>query len=193
MVVFAVDYITDRRHFVNTGLRYAMDEHTSFSVLTLPLSSAKWHLVTSYLTLRKSVFVDRMNWGLDVDSDLEYEEYDAGPFAHYVIAHQQDKAIAGARLIQCNTERGTGEYVRSYMIRDAALGRIQLPKELWMQSEPPTDEKSWELTRFVSSSTDPDIAKGILEVAFGYMQRLGGKRCICLSAPPMLRLSLIHI
>ena len=165
-----------------------MMDDINYSVLTMPASAAKWNIAYSYLELRREIFVQKMAWSLQTRDGIEFEEYDAGPFAHYVVAHSGDEAIAGARLVNCSTEYGIGEDARSYMIRDAALGRIDLPKELWTDGLPPTDKASWELTRFVSISKDPRVAKAILEVSFEYMRKHGGKRCICLSAPPMLRL-----
>lgn len=165
-----------------------MQKDLEYSVLTMPASTKKWAIVNSYLQLRQKVFIEQMAWSLQNKDGYEFEDYDSGPFAHYVVAHNGDEAIAGARLVNCSTEYQIDFGMRSYMIRDAVLGRIDLPKEMWNEGEPPVDDKSWELTRFVSVSKDPAIAKAILEVSFAYMRKHGGLRCLCLSSPPMLRL-----
>jgi len=161
------------------------------SVLRMPNSTGSWGLVVKYLELRKAVFIDQLKWQLHDYNNFEHEQYDALPMAHYVLAHEEGRVIAGARLLRCDIELGgrfEGEKVFSYMIRDAVLGRIDLPKEL-MSEIPPTDAKTWELTRLVSASKDPSVTVDVLSAATGYIRLLGGENCLCLGSPVIMRLA----
>lgn len=160
-----------------------------YSILRLPHASQSWHLVSSYYRLRRDVFVDRLGWPLDVTgTGIETESYDAAPLAHYVLAHRDQEVVAGARLINCSSEFGSGPSAVSYMIRDAFLGRINIPSEIWTDGPPPTDAATWELTRFVSVDKDPETAKQILYLCNDYLKRLGADRCLFLTNPVLLRI-----
>lgn len=159
------------------------------SILRLPNATLSWKLVVSYYQLRSEVFVGKLGWPLEVTgSNIEAEEYDAGPLAHYVIAHWGDRVVGGARLINCSKEFGRGGHAVSYMIRDAYLGRIDLPANIWGDGEPPTDDKTWELTRLVSVDKTPDTTRRILNASNEYIKRLGASRCLFLTNPVLLRI-----
>lgn len=154
------------------------------SVLLLPEDAAHWNLVYTFLQLRRQVFIQRMKWQLMDDKGIEFEQYDILGVATYVIAHHGDQVLGGARLVRCDNE--IGRY--SYMIRDAYLGKISLPHEI-CDSAPPDDDKSWELTRLVSNSTDPTIARAVLDTANDYIFKMGGERCLFLGPPGFLRMA----
>lgn len=160
------------------------------SILRLPHSVARWNLVEGYLRLRKEAFVKRLKWPLElIEEKYEAEDYDAAPLAHYVVAHSDEKVLGGARLLQCDQDFADGELKVSYMIRDAVLGRIDMPSNIWADGEPPTDSETWELTRLVSSDSDPATSKAILSVCNAYIKKLGAKRCLFLTSPAVLRIA----
>lgn len=157
------------------------------SILKLPESASQWDLVFDFLKLRREVFIARMRWQLaDIDG-IEFEQYDIAGVATYIIAHTDEKVVGGARLIRCDTQIDAKGYY-SYMIRDAYRGTITLPSAL-CNDEPPTDNKSWELTRLVSSHSDPVVAKAILDCANDFIAMNGGNRCLFLGPPAFLRMA----
>ena len=162
------------------------------SVLKLPHAIKRWDLVYQYLALRKDVFVSKKRWSLSGHEQYEYEQYDGGTLPHYVICHKGNEVLAGMRLLRCDQELGHGHDAISYMIRDAHLGRIDLPAGLWVNGEPPTDSATWEVTRFVSVTTDQSIAGAVLHAANSYMKLLGGKQVLFLSHPALVRLVRRH-
>lgn len=168
------------------------------TILKMPNSSAKWDLVFSYFELRRQVFLERLNWDLAEEDGYEHEQYDSLPMAHYVVA--QDKTgevVAGARLLRCDVELGgiaADGFARSaapkysYMIRDATLGRINLPKSL-MNERAPVDAKSWELTRLASLAENHEASVAVLEAAYDYIKLLGAEKVLCLGSPIVMRLA----
>lgn len=161
------------------------------SVLRLPHSSASWQLVEKYWRVRSDAFVERMGWPLGlIDGVYEAENYDAAPLAHYVVAHDgRGNVLGGARLLRCDTEFTRGDKKVSYMIRDAHLGRIDLPRSIWSDGIPPTDTRCWELSRLVSADRNPDTAKAILSVCNSYLKKHAAERCLFLTSPAVLRLA----
>lgn len=149
----------------------------------------EWYLVANYLKLRRSVFVDEKGWGLPTFNQQEFEEYDGGPLPHYVIAHEGGDVVAGARLLPCNVEFRTIDGPRSYMIRDAALGRIKISKDIWADGDPPTDDRTWELTRLVSISKDRRVTRDLVHIAQDYIAKLGARHCLFLCPPSVFRLA----
>lgn len=170
----------------------ACSEIFHVSILRMPHAIAKWQLVYNYLELRNEVFVERKEWDLPTYDTLEFEQYDGGNKPHYVIAHKGSQVLAGVRLLRCDEEEHAHPHSVSYMIRDAYLGRINLPRALWTNGEPPTDNTTWELTRFVSSVRDMDVTRAVLKAANEYMKRLGGAQVLFLSHPALLRVAQKH-
>ena len=128
------------------------------------------------------------NWNLHQAEAREFEQYDGLLTAHYVVAHEAGKVIAGARLLRCDNRVGSQKNGYSYMIRDAWLGRIDLPHEMCWE-EPPTDCHTWELTRLVSTHRDPQVARAVLDASNAYLRKLGGKSCLILGAPVLMRMA----
>lgn len=154
------------------------------SVLHHPEDAAKHDLIHSFAQLRKSVFIDDMRWQLFHADDLEFEQYD-GFDTTYVIAHQNRKAIGGARLRR--TDQTNGVY--SYMIRDAWKGMLSsLPQNL-TYDEPPVHPEIWELTRLAVSLNGRQVTQALLRCANNYLYGLGAKSCLFLGPPAFLRLS----
>jgi len=83
------------------------------------------------------------------DQDIEYEQYDRVHDSHYVIAHDNNEILGGARLMRCDAKMTHGSTPYTYMIKDAADGLIDIPHEI-MVTTPPTDAQSWEITRMLT-------------------------------------------
>lgn len=160
----------------------------SFSVLKLPDDAIYWNLVFDFLKLRRQVFIERMKWQLMDSNGIEFEQYDVVGAASYVIAHRGNEVIAGARLVRCDKIIGVPPFEYSYMIRDAYLGKIDLPSDI-CDEMPPNDIYSWELTRLVSNHADPKIARTVLDVSNEFIAGEGGKQCLFLGPPAFLRMA----
>lgn len=158
------------------------------SVASIEEVPARWDLVRAFLVLRRRVFIDQMDWSLQSHADIEFEQYDTLGHATYVIAHEGDRVVAGARLLRCDLSIGSGTISYSYMIRDAVRGIIDLPPNLCWE-EPPTDATSWELTRLVSDNTSPLATRQVLDAANNYICARGGKQCLFLGGPGFLRMA----
>ena len=158
------------------------------SIISMQGPETRWDLVHRFLELRREVFMDSKDWNLHAHEGIEFEQYDVCGFATYIIAHDGNDVIGGARLLRCDTEIGSGEIRYSYMIRDAVRGVIDLPADLcW--TAPPTDHQSWELTRLISVDRSPATAKQILDVANLHIRRQGGQRCLFLGGPAFMRMA----
>jgi acyl homoserine lactone synthase len=148
-------------------------------------------LFQKYLALRKLVFVDKMGWqGLTDAGDVELDEYDHSQ-AIYVICHDTSgNVLGGARLLQTNQESTVSafsEHPTSYMIRDAALGRLEeLPSEL-CDREPPQDPNVIELTRLIAEQ--PGVAAEILKTVNTYMVQRKQQSCLFLGRPSFMRMA----
>ena len=167
---------------------------SAVDVIRMPHAAARWDLVDTYLARRRDVFIARKKWELSGHAHNEHEQYDCLPLSHYIIAHRDAEVLAGVRLLRCDRELANpdGSKPISYMIRDAYLGRIALPPALWGDGEPPTDPATWELTRFLNVSNDPQIAGHLLNIAAQYISANGGKRVLFLSHPALVRVARRH-
>lgn len=97
-----------------------------------------------FLGLRYKVFVEQMGWDLSHDNLLESDQYDHTA-AVYSIVSDAERVVAGARALPCNASKNGW----SYMLKDAALGKLpMIPSDL-MQNLP-TSRRTWECTRLVS-------------------------------------------
>ncbi len=157
------------------------------TVLKFPADILHWHLVKSFLLLRKEVFVDKMDWPLFHADSMEFEQYDTLTSV-YIIAHEDDKVIGGARLVRTDQHQSFGKIVYSYMIRDAYLKHLPgLPEEICAE-EPPVDSKVWELTRFTSQD-NMRVGRGILEKCNAFLKEEGAYKCLFLGPPAFLRMA----
>lgn len=149
------------------------------------------HLVGQFLEMRRQVFVGDMNWDLPVHGSYEFEQYDQFWQTYYVLAMDDNRLVGGARLLRCDTTFGSGVYKYSYMIRDAYLGLIDLPKAL-CSVDPPTDSNSWELTRFVADPEYPEAGREILDGVNDYLVTKKASRCLFLGSPVFMRMARIY-
>ncbi|MBS9718970.1 acyl-homoserine-lactone synthase [Pseudohalocynthiibacter aestuariivivens] len=166
-----------------------MTARAKITVVQFPDGIGNWNLVYRFFRLRKRVFIDQMNWSLDQYDRLEFEQYDTLG-ATYIIAHEGQDILGGARLIRTDAKQpqSNGKVQYSYMIRDAYLGLLPgLPSNL-CDGEPPTDEKTWELTRFVSAE-NAHVGERILREACEFLKSVGASECLFLGPPTFLRLA----
>lgn len=158
------------------------------NVLGSPEHTKRIH---EFLLMRQRVFVDGMSWDLNVHDGLEFEQYDQFTHTYYVLAHAEGRLVGGARLLRCDTRFGTGIMQYTYMIRDAFLGHIDLPRGLCVE-DPPTDEKTWELTRLVVDSSFPEAGRAILDASNDFLVGLGAERCLFLGSPAFMRMARMY-
>lgn len=163
------------------------DTAISISVLQFPQNVQDWDLVTSFLSLRKKVFIERMSWELHQCDGIEFEQYDTVETV-YVVAHRGRKALGGARLRRTDHILGSGRLVYSYMIRDASLGLLpQLPSNL-CSCKPPVASDIWELTRLASIG-DHSISRSVLQAANRFLFEKKATSCLFLGPPAFLRIA----
>ncbi|TCP44122.1 acyl-homoserine-lactone synthase [Rhodovulum marinum] len=162
------------------------DQPIELAALRLPFDHRRWNLVTRFLALRKSVFIDRLKWDLYHVQDLEFEQYDYLG-AVYIVAHRGTEVVGGARLLRTDWRYGRGKYVYSYMIRDAWLGLLPgLPREV-CADEPPVSAKVWELTRLAAMT--PGIAADVLTAANAYLAGQNAEECLFLGPTSFMRMA----
>ncbi|WP_299483398.1 acyl-homoserine-lactone synthase [uncultured Paracoccus sp.] len=155
--------------------------------ITMPGDIQKYDLVANFLRMRKRVFVDRMAWPLHHAEDVEFEQYDTFDTT-YILAHDGEMVLGGARLRRTDRRSCAGSVRYSYMIRDACLGLLPgMPSNI-CHDLPPLDEKTWELTRFVAEPK-ANVAERILEVADSYLFSVGAERCLFLGPPAFMRMA----
>lgn len=145
--------------------------------------------INGFLNVRRKVFIDDLDWKLISHNQIEYEQYDTIATT-YVIAHENGEVIGGARLLRSDSKLPTsfGLTQYSYMIRDAYLGLLPgLPKEICF-SNPPADDKTWELTRFVSMD-GARVGEAVLTKVNEYIKARGAERCLFLGPPVFMRMS----
>ncbi len=145
--------------------------------------------INGFLNLRRRVFIDNMDWKLISHNQIEYEQYDTIATT-YVIAHEDGKVVGGARLLRTDSKLPTtfGLTQYSYMIRDAYHGLLPgLPSEICF-SEPPSDNTTWELTRFVSLD-GAQVGKAILTEVNHFIKAKKAKTCLFLGPPVFMRMS----
>lgn len=126
-----------------------VDEILSGKPLRAGCSREKLDALDGFFTLRKRLFIDKWHWDLKTINGREIDQYDHEG-AHYVLVLEDDKVIAGARLLPTDIRKGGW----SYMLRDACHGRLdQIPRSL-IDFEPPVAHNIYEITRF---AVDPSL------------------------------------
>lgn len=162
-------------------------QNITVEAVTMPRDIKKYDLVANFLRMRKRVFVDHKAWPLFHADDIEFEQYDTFDTT-YILAHDGETVLGGARLRRTDRRAGAGSVSYSYMIRDACLGLLPgMPTNL-CHDLPPLDEKTWELTRLVAEPRS-GVAERILEVADSYLFAVGAKRCLFLGPPAFMRMA----
>lgn len=147
----------------------------------------RYDLVQSFLRLRKQIFVDKMGWPLYDYEEIEFEQYDSFTAA-YIIAHEGDDVLGGARLIRTDQMLGSGKLRYSYMIRDACLGLLPGMPTTLCTAPPPQDNKIWELTRLVTVA-GKEVARPILLAVNEFLITENASTCLFLGPPAFIRMA----
>lgn len=96
-----------------------------------------------YFKLRKQHFVNRLNWQIPHNKNVEMDQYD-NPEAHYSLVRYNGRIIGGARIAATSTVWGES----TYMLRDASEGKLtSIPKGIL--PEVYDSPEVWECTRLV--------------------------------------------
>jgi acyl homoserine lactone synthase len=152
--------------------------------------SARWDLVQSFFEFRKEIFIGKMGWNLTPHREIEFDQYDVLSAATYVIAHEGDKILGGARLLRCDSRIGNGSVVYSYMIHDAWRGVIDIPKDIcW--NKPPTSSTSWELTRLLMVEPSMRLMKEMLAKVNLFLWHKSATECLFLGPQSFMRMARI--
>ena len=73
-----------------------------------------------YLRLRKTFFVDALNWDIPHNDDVEMDQYD-NPCAHYSLVLHRGRVVGGSRAMPTTAIWGK----HTYMLRDALRGGLE--------------------------------------------------------------------
>lgn len=166
----------------------SFNNKVSFLVINYPENSDLWSRVSEYFKLRKRIFVDQLDWELYSAEGLEFEQYDNFANTTYIVAIQNNKVVAGARLRRTDSSYGSGLIKYSYMIRDACIGLLPgLPRNL-CYNVPPQDEKIWELTRMVVVGPK-EMTVRMLDVVNNFLVEQGATSCLFLGSPAFVRMA----
>jgi N-acyl-L-homoserine lactone synthetase len=139
-----------------------------------------------YLRLRKSQFVDVLEWDIPHNDEVEMDQYD-NPCAHYVLALLGETVVGGARVMPTTASWGR----HRYMLRDALRGEISIPPNV-VTEEIVTGEV-WECTRLViSDDVGTQVERSgclslLLTGAAELIRAHGGHELISLSPVPLAR------
>ncbi len=140
-----------------------------------------------YLRLRKSFFVDQLDWDIPHNDDVEMDQYD-NPCAYYSLVLQHGRVVGGARAMPTTSSWGK----HTYMLRDALLGNLEKIPPAVMPSDIVSD-KVWESTRLVicdSLRKQSDRAECLSLIFEGLVDitiRHGGAELLGLTRPPLMR------
>lgn len=162
-----------------------------FEIIQFGETNPKWPLVYEYYRLRETTFVKSKKWELSTDRGLEFEQYDNLLSVVYILAVDDGRVVGGARMAMTSHlygEKATPKY--SYMIRDAYLGRLStIPKTL-CDKLPPSDDKTWELTRCISGKSR-HVGKSLMRAAVSFLKMKEAESCLILTSVAGYRLSQI--
>ena len=140
-----------------------------------------------YLRLRKWYFVDVLGWDIPHDDDVEMDQYD-NPCAHYVLVLRGSTVVGGARMMPTTASWGQ----HSYMLRDALLGRIDIPPQVVSGGDRLARRLGMHPIRRLRRPRHPGRTRGVPVADPVGMRRScssenGGSEVISLSPVPMLR------
>lgn len=155
------------------------------SIVWLPGGASKWNLVVSFLKLRKEIFIRELEWPLFHADQMEFEQYDT-PATRYIICHDGDEVLGGARLLRTDWVLSQGKVKYTYMIRDAYNGLLPGLSPEICKSPPPVDPGIWEMTRFVSRNGEM-VGEEIIKAGIGYLVSIKATQCLFLSSPAFMR------
>ena len=124
-------------------------------------------LLTNYLEVRKSIFLDDLGWHVSEADGMEFDQYD-NPFARWIILHQWGEILGSVRMLPTTARCG----LYSYMLRDAQRGILEdLPTDV-LFFPAPVEHNVWEATRFfITDAVPADKRQDIQALLFRAMCR----------------------
>ena len=90
--------------------------NVTFDMSTMHLHGASYY---DFLRLRKTFFVDTLEWDIPHNDDVEMDQYD-NPLARYSVVIRHGHVIGGARVMPVHAKWGD----HGCMLQDAIHGRI---------------------------------------------------------------------
>lgn len=143
-------------------------------------------VLEQYFRLRKKVFVDDLKWELNHPGGLEIDQYDRDD-AEYVLAMRSGECVGGCRMASTTTEFEFEGRPHSYMLRDAALGRLDgFPVTATHYA--PVNPDVWELTRVISGKSPVEL-RNLLWHARTRLMTKGVSECIFITRPVVTKVS----
>lgn len=128
-------------------------------------------LYQEHLKQRKSLFVDRHNWDVPHNHDVELDQYDR-PDTVYVLAEDCGKLIGYARLLPTQSAVTLGTTHFTYMVKDATDGLLPgIPDDILWNDSAPVSPNIWEMTRF--HARDRATMNVIFQRAAEYLVSIG--------------------
>ena len=140
-----------------------------------------------YFKIRKTHFVNRLNWTIPHNDAVEMDQYD-NPEAFYSLVRMNGRVVGGARIASTATHWGES----TYMLRDASEGRLPaIPEGILPEIFETPDV--WECTRLVIAeditcgATRHEVLKQIVEGLVEIASDHQADRLISLSPVPLMR------
>lgn len=123
-------------------------------IKTATLSFSNFHefgdLFANLLKARKSIFIDRLRWGLPQAEGMEFDQYDT-PLSRWIVVYEYGEILASIRLTPSTARCG----VYSYMLRDAQTGLLEsIPSDV-LFFDAPVNPRIWEASRVFISDEVP--------------------------------------
>lgn len=107
-------------------------------------------LFANLLKARKTIFIDRLRWGLPEAEGMEFDQYDT-PLSRWVVVYEYGEVLAGIRLTPSTARCG----MYSYMLRDAQKGLLEsIPSDV-LFFDAPVNPRVWEASRVFISDEVP--------------------------------------
>lgn len=127
---------------------------TGGHIKTATLSFSNFHefgdLFASLLKARKSIFIDRLHWGLPQAEGMEFDQYDT-PLSRWIVVYEYGEILASIRLTPSTARCG----MYSYMLRDAQIGLLDsIPSDV-LFFDAPVNPRIWEASRVFISDEVP--------------------------------------
>lgn len=156
----------------------------TFNLSTMHMHGSAFH---DFLKLRKTFFVDGLQWEIPNDGIVEMDQYDT-PIAHYSVVLRNGRVVGGARCQRTDLSWGDA----TCMMKDAVRGLMPgIPADLFDPATCCAD--LWEGTRLVIADELTTMTERIQCLALivdGLMRIIGhhgGTRFITLSPPALQR------
>ena len=142
-------------------------------------------LLRQFFRLRKKVFMDELEWGLNEYDGMEIDQYDQET-AEYILQVKDGICVGGCRLLPTTTKIKKGDAEYTYMLRDARLGRLDsFPTNV--TERVPVSDDVWELTRVISAK-NPIGFRDLMEQVRHRLKGYGVTDCLFITRTAISRI-----